>query len=505
MQAKSSIYTYSFKVKECGKGNEEGEGEVLLLPKDINQNSSEEDDCPSPVLSRRHSRTNPTCAAGPAATCEDDGAKAGHGVAAEADLDMPPASADASAFAPHAQETACSDARKACDKQGRQTPKDSKTGDDGCSATRMVSAERAKREREKERILRAEVDRLTSALDAGAGAAAKGPPPSSGSGPTVGNGIASFFTKRRKVGEEDPERQGTNGIQEGGAHSENRVPEEAATSENAKKLEIERAKEELQGEKEALEKKRKEVEERGKAVEEKGKEVEDKLKRAEENAARPARVLGELECCICAGIMAMSHSLRCGHTFCGLCIARWLKQGKRTCPQCRVSIPAHDKPNRVHACDKIIEGMRPSLTAEQIQDLDERIEEFKKRLHEREDAQQGAGSGSARGRGRGGRGRGGRGGGAGAQRPAANTFFHSPLEHFIHQLVESDSDSESGSESESDESDHDDSDGEDASSASSDEVVIVSPVPAWPGRARGGARARGRARGGGGRRGVRGR
>lgn len=53
----------------------------------------------------------------------------------------------------------------------------------------------------------------------------------------------------------------------------------------------------------------------------------------------------------------MTHSLRCGHTFCGLCILLWLKKGKATCPECRITIPAHEKPNRVHACDNIIRGM----------------------------------------------------------------------------------------------------------------------------------------------------
>ena len=66
------------------------------------------------------------------------------------------------------------------------------------------------------------------------------------------------------------------------------------------------------------------------------------------------------------------------HTFCGLCILQWLKQGKRTCPQCRAAIPPHEKPNRVVTCDKIIEGLRPTLTPDQIQNLDERIAESKK-------------------------------------------------------------------------------------------------------------------------------
>jgi hypothetical protein len=83
-------------------------------------------------------------------------------------------------------------------------------------------------------------------------------------------------------------------------------------------------------------------------------------------------------CSICQDLMASTHSLRCGHTFCGLCILRWLKQGKRTCPECRATIPQHETPCRVFTCDKIIEALRPTLTPEQIQNLDERIAELDK-------------------------------------------------------------------------------------------------------------------------------
>ena len=130
---------------------------------------------------------------------------------------------------------------------------------------------------------------------------------------------------------------------------------------------------------------------------------------------------GDLECSICQDLMASTHSLRCGHTFCGLCILQWLKQGKGTCPECRATIPPHEKPNRVLTCDKIIEGLRPTLTPDQIQNLDERIAEFKKLQGRQAAAAQSIAGGRRSGRGRGA-------GGRGEARGAANAFFRTPQE-----------------------------------------------------------------------------
>ena len=63
-----------------------------------------------------------------------------------------------------------------------------------------------------------------------------------------------------------------------------------------------------------------------KELERKSKETEQKQRNFLEDKStyitpkKRERMLGELECCICQDLMAMTHSLRCGHTFCGLCI-----------------------------------------------------------------------------------------------------------------------------------------------------------------------------------------
>ena len=91
---------------------------------------------------------------------------------------------------------------------------------------------------------------------------------------------------------------------------------------------------------------RKEVEKQDKALKHKSKEIEHKSKELQlkhhdllENktvgasvsataaaaaaaAGKTDRMRGELQCCICQDLMAMTHSLRCGHTFCGICILK---------------------------------------------------------------------------------------------------------------------------------------------------------------------------------------
>ena len=149
---------------------------------------------------------------------------------------------------------------------------------------------------------------------------------------------------------------------------------------------------------EALKKSKKEVDNKRKEMEKQQKELEHKRKKQQKELERKSkeieqehrnfledkstyitpkkseRMLGELECCICQDLMAMTHSLRCGHTFCGLCIlqvrllilhpsfamqllvnflviAIMLSQGDMNHP---VAQTRHEKKNRVYACDKII-------------------------------------------------------------------------------------------------------------------------------------------------------
>jgi len=96
---------------------------------------------------------------------------------------------------------------------------------------------------------------------------------------------------------------------------------------------------------------RKEVEKQDKALKDKSKEIEHKSKElqlkhhdllesksagasmsataaaaaAAAAAGKTDKMRGELQCCICQDLMAMTHSLRCGHTFCGICILKVTK------------------------------------------------------------------------------------------------------------------------------------------------------------------------------------
>ena len=74
----------------------------------------------------------------------------------------------------------------------------------------------------------------------------------------------------------------------------------------------------------------KELEKQENALKHKSKEVEHKSKQIElkhhdllENKSAGASmraITNELECGVCLDLMAMTHSLHCGHTFCGFCI-----------------------------------------------------------------------------------------------------------------------------------------------------------------------------------------
>jgi hypothetical protein len=51
-----------------------------------------------------------------------------------------------------------------------------------------------------------------------------------------------------------------------------------------------------------------------------------------------------MECSICSDLLAGALVLSCGHMFCGVCLAEWLKTGAAQCPDCRrplLGVPAH--------------------------------------------------------------------------------------------------------------------------------------------------------------------
>ncbi len=52
-------------------------------------------------------------------------------------------------------------------------------------------------------------------------------------------------------------------------------------------------------------------------------------------------------CMICQEVLLDPMILKCGHTYCKVCIVDWMKQ-KKTCPECRKDIKKPDlAPNRV--------------------------------------------------------------------------------------------------------------------------------------------------------------
>ena len=72
-----------------------------------------------------------------------------------------------------------------------------------------------------------------------------------------------------------------------------------------------------------LEKQKKALKHKSKQIEHKSKQIELKQHDLLENTSAGASmsaITGELKCGVCLDLMAMTHSLRCGHTFCGLCI-----------------------------------------------------------------------------------------------------------------------------------------------------------------------------------------
>jgi len=46
-----------------------------------------------------------------------------------------------------------------------------------------------------------------------------------------------------------------------------------------------------------------------------------------------------LDCTICRELLVATHTLACGHMFCGPCLAQWLEvQAHPSCPSCRTAV-----------------------------------------------------------------------------------------------------------------------------------------------------------------------
>lgn len=57
-------------------------------------------------------------------------------------------------------------------------------------------------------------------------------------------------------------------------------------------------------------------------------------------------IKSSLSCTICLDFFKYPHTIKCGHTFCGGCLQRWMDQTVE-CPMCRSEIPQEPVPNLV--------------------------------------------------------------------------------------------------------------------------------------------------------------
>ena len=87
------------------------------------------------------------------------------------------------------------------------------------------------------------------------------------------------------------------------------------------------------------------------------------------HAARVLTVLRELcECAICLSLVAEPHALpRCGHSFCGSCIANWLARAS-TCPACRAPVSRGGAERSSALINTMWHAVRPLLPVAERED-----------------------------------------------------------------------------------------------------------------------------------------
>ena len=111
-----------------------------------------------------------------------------------------------------------------------------------------------------------------------------------------------------------------------------------------------------------LEKQKKALQHKRKGIEHKSKQIElkhhDLLKNKSAGASMSAST-----CCICQDFMAMTHNLRCGHTFCGLCIFKVTLNPKTLGPKLSPSSLKGSPETVDKAVDTALRGFTRSLDA----------------------------------------------------------------------------------------------------------------------------------------------
>uniref|UniRef100_A0A7S2UQJ8 RING-type E3 ubiquitin transferase n=1 Tax=Attheya septentrionalis TaxID=420275 RepID=A0A7S2UQJ8_9STRA len=96
----------------------------------------------------------------------------------------------------------------------------------------------------------------------------------------------------------------------------------------------------------------------------------------------PLKVLSaEFQCPICLGYMKKTCIvMECLHRFCGECIQKCLRVGKKECPSCRVHIPSRRNLRPDHGFDNLIQNIYGDITALEKQEEQE-IEKLNRDKH----------------------------------------------------------------------------------------------------------------------------
>jgi hypothetical protein len=85
----------------------------------------------------------------------------------------------------------------------------------------------------------------------------------------------------------------------------------------------------------------------------------------------------ELTCPICRDYFLEPSALRCGHIFCGDCLAEWFAVGARTCPTCRAQTKNAQPSLNLPLSDKVRSVVEPNMTYEDFCDRKRRHEAWK--------------------------------------------------------------------------------------------------------------------------------